>query len=76
MFEDQTVELLPARTVMTHWGGRRRRSTGGAGGAGGNALAIAVAVNAGNVNFGDDQTNVAQALAVADASGGDGGAAS
>jgi hypothetical protein len=59
MFEDQTVELLPARTTMH-------------GGHGGDAaffqngnLAIAIAVNAGNINFGGDQANIAAAVALA-----------
>ena len=62
MFEDQTVELLPARTTMKRGGG----------GGGGNSffsqngnLAIAIAVNAGNINFGGDQFNVASAVALA-----------
>ncbi len=33
MFEDQTVELLPARTVMSRWGG---------GGGGGNNEEVAL----------------------------------
>ncbi len=87
MFEDQTVELLPARTVMSRcYGGHKSHghyvaNTGGAGGeggAGGNggiALGgIAIAVNAGNINFGGEQNNFAVADASADASGGDGGA--
>ncbi len=91
MFEDQTVELLPARTVMSRcYGGYKKgrghyvANTGGAGGAGGAggdggdggvALGgIAIAVNAGNINFGGDQTNAAFADSSADASGGDGGA--
>ncbi len=91
MFEDQTVELLPARTVMSkcYGGNKKQRFTylantggaggaGGAGGSGGNggvALGgVAIAVNAGNINFGGTQYNEAFADASADASGGDGGA--
>ena len=53
MFEDQKVELLPERTTMQTFVSQN-----------GN-LAIAVAVNAGNINFGGTQTNVAQAIALA-----------
>ncbi|MBB3675490.1 hypothetical protein FHX36_001225 [Modestobacter versicolor] len=60
MFEDQKVELLPARTVMSSYGGRKSRGgffyqvlvggAGGAGGAGGNGgIAISPAVSV----FGD-----------------------
>jgi hypothetical protein len=69
MFEDQNVELLPARTVMgshkgggSRGGGSVRGGNGGTGGAGGTA----VAVNLLNINAGRDQNNVA----IADASGG------
>jgi hypothetical protein len=61
MFEDQTVELLPARTTMKHGGhggGTTYFSQNG-------NLAIAVAINAGNINFGGDQTNIAAAVALA-----------
>jgi hypothetical protein len=59
VFEDQKIELLPARTTM-------RRSTSG-------SLFVnqsfnyaeAVAVNAGNVNVGGDQLNLAAAIALA-----------
>ncbi len=57
MFEDQKIELLPARTTM-----RQGRFT----------LinqsfnyAEAVAVNAGNVNLGGDQANIAAAVSLA-----------
>jgi hypothetical protein len=55
MFEDQQVELLPERTTLhvAHFGGQS-----------GN-LAIAVAINAGNVNIGGDQLNAALAAAAA-----------
>ena len=53
MFEDQKVELLPVRTTMNTFFSQN-----------GN-LAIAVAVNAGNINFGRDQLNVASAEAAA-----------
>ena len=60
MFEDQTVELLPARTTMCCYGGN-----GSIVDQSGN-VSIAVAVNAGNINFGDgDQYNVALAAAAA-----------
>jgi hypothetical protein len=55
MFEDQKVELLPARTTMHTWGSYNQNGN----------LAIAVAVNAGNINFGGDQLNVAEAVALA-----------
>ena len=61
MFEDQKVELLPARTTMKHMkkgGGGKWVSQSG-------NLAIAVAINAGNINFGGDQYNVANAVALA-----------
>jgi len=54
MFEDQKVELLPARTTMKKWGGHQNGN-----------IAIAIAVNAGNINFGGDQINVASASAAA-----------
>jgi hypothetical protein len=53
MFEDQKVELLPERTTMWSFVGQN-----------GN-LAIAVALNVGNVNIGGNQFNVASATAVA-----------
>jgi len=53
MFEDQKVELLPERTTMQTIVSQN-----------GN-LAIAVAVNAGNVNLGRDQLNLAEAAAAA-----------
>ena len=56
MFEDQQVELLPARTTMKKWG---------RGGSQNGNIAIAIAVNAGNINFGGDQINVASASAAA-----------
>jgi hypothetical protein len=57
----QHVELLPARTVLSlmfsaSGGSRGDTSHGGNGGA-------AVAVNAGNINFGGNQNNVALASA-------------
>ena len=56
MFEDQQVELLPARTTMKKWG---------RGGSQNGNIAIAIAVNAGNINFGGYQINVASASAAA-----------
>jgi len=55
MFEDQKVELLPARTTMDTWGSYNQNGN----------LAIAVAVNAGNINFGGEQLNAAAAEAAA-----------
>jgi hypothetical protein len=60
MFEDQTVELLPARTTMRRGAGGRFVNISQVGN-----VSIAVAVNAGNINFGGTQTNVAAALALA-----------
>ncbi|MFD2092374.1 hypothetical protein [Blastococcus deserti] len=57
MFEDQQVELLPARTTMKKAGRGGNFQSGN--------LAIAVAVNAGNINFGGDQANIASANALA-----------
>ncbi|TQN43277.1 hypothetical protein FHU33_2715 [Blastococcus colisei] len=57
MFEDQQVELLPARTTMKKWGRSTNIQSGN--------IAIAIAVNAGNINFGGDQVNVASAAAAA-----------
>jgi len=56
MFEDQKIELLPARTTMK-WSNTFVNQSGN--------VAIAVAVNAGNVNIGGDQLNAAAALAAA-----------
>jgi hypothetical protein len=56
MFEDQKIELLPPRTTMKKWGGGNYQS--------GN-LAVAAAVNYGNVNVGGSQLNVAVAEAAA-----------
>jgi hypothetical protein len=55
MFEDQKVELLPARTTMYTWGSYNQNGN----------LAIAIAVNAGNINFGGNQWNTAMAQAAA-----------
>ncbi|MGH3844544.1 MAG: hypothetical protein ACRDS0_24315 [Pseudonocardiaceae bacterium] len=64
----QHVELLPSRTVLSLMltGGHNNVGDNSANGGNGG---IAIAVNAGNINFGGDQTNVA----VADAHGGNGG---
>ena len=53
MFEDQTVELLPERTTMQAFISQN-----------GN-LAISIAINAGNINFGGTQVNTAVAAALA-----------
>ncbi len=56
MFEDQQVELLPARTTMKKWGGGGKQN--------GN-VAVAAAANVLNVNVFGDQLNVAAAEAAA-----------
>ena len=56
MFEDQMVELLPERTTQYNWGTVFSQN--------GN-LAISIAVNAGNINFGGTQVNSANSLALA-----------
>ncbi len=53
MFEDQTVELLPERTTMQTFVSQN-----------GN-LAISIAINAGNINFGGTQINSATAVSLA-----------
>jgi hypothetical protein len=70
MFEDQTVDLLPARTTMKKAGGNG--GAGGRGGRGGDAVAISAAVIfvGGDV---DDSTLTATS-GDATATGGDGGA--
>ncbi len=54
MFEDQTVELLPERTTMQFFVASQNFNT-----------AVAAAVNAGNINVGGDQANIAFAAAAA-----------
>jgi hypothetical protein len=68
MFEDQTVDLLPARTTLQAGAG----GAGGEGGRGGDALAISVAaiIVGGNV---DDSTLTVES-GPAESTGGDGGA--
>jgi hypothetical protein len=56
MFDDQKVELLPERTTQYNWGSIFSQN--------GN-IAISIAVNAGNVNFGGTQYNVANAVSLA-----------
>ena len=58
MFEDQQIELLPARTTMKRGGGTKIINQSG-------NLATAAAVNAGNINVGRDQANIAVAVALA-----------
>jgi hypothetical protein len=60
MFEDQKVELLPERTTQYSWSG------GGLnlGNQNGN-LAIALALNVGNINLFGNQVNAASASAAA-----------
>jgi len=79
MFEDQKIELLPARTTMkmakpkkkygsANYGGNG--GNGGNGGDGGKAVAVNIAV----LNFGDvKQTAFADASGGAGGAGGDGG---
>jgi F0F1-type ATP synthase epsilon subunit len=57
MFEDQKIELLPARTTMKRGGLTVVNQSFN--------YAEAVAVNAGNVNVGGDQANIAVAAALA-----------
>ncbi|TQN43276.1 hypothetical protein FHU33_2714 [Blastococcus colisei] len=57
MFEDQQVELLPPRTTMKKWGRSTNIQSGN--------LAVAAAVNYGNVNVFGSQLNVAVAEAAA-----------
>ena len=70
MFEDQTVDLLPARTTM-----RVRGGNGGRGGRGGDAAAISLAaiIVEGDV---DDSTLTAESgnAEATDGDGGNGGA--
>ena len=54
MFENQKVELLPARTTMKKWGGSQNGN-----------FALAAAANLYNVNVGGSQLNVAAAEAAA-----------
>jgi hypothetical protein len=67
MFEDQTVELLPARTTLqAGWGGG-----GGDGGRGGDALAASTAVV---IIYGDViDSEITVTSGPAEATGGDGG---
>jgi hypothetical protein len=53
MFEDQKVELLPERTTMLVIASQNLNT------------AVAAAVNAGNINVGGDQANIAAAAAAA-----------
>ena len=68
MFEDQTVDLLPARTTLQAGAG----GNGGAGGRGGDAVAVSAAVIfvGGDV---DDSTLTVES-GPAEATGGEGGA--
>jgi F0F1-type ATP synthase epsilon subunit len=53
MFEDQKVELLPERTTMVVIFSQNGNT------------AVAAAVNAGNINVGGNQANIAAAAAAA-----------
>ncbi len=68
MFEDQTIDLLPARTTLQAGAG----GAGGRGGRGGDAVAVSAAVIfvGGDV---DDSTLTVES-GPAEATGGDGGA--
>jgi len=55
MFEDQKIELLPARTTMRGFKLNAQNYN----------TAVAAAVNAGNINVGGDQANLAFAAAAA-----------
>ncbi len=57
MFEDQKIELLPARTTMKKSNFTLVNQSFN--------TATAAAVNAGNINVGGNQANVAAAFAVA-----------
>ncbi|PRY50682.1 hypothetical protein LY71_103246 [Geodermatophilus tzadiensis] len=59
MFEDQKIELLPARTTMKRGGGGFTLINQS-----GNT-AVAAAANVGNVNLFGDQANIAVAAAAA-----------
>ena len=71
MFEDQTIDLLPARTTMKKF---NRGGNGGNGGRGGDALAVSAAVIfvGGDV---DDSTLTAESgnATATGGAGGDGG---
>ena len=70
MFEDQTVDLLPARTTLQAGAG----GNGGNGGRGGDALAISAAAIFVQGNVSDSTLTVESGPA--EATGGDGGAGS
>jgi hypothetical protein len=57
MFEDQQIELLPARTTMKRGGTKVVNQSGNA--------ALAAAANVGNVNIAGSQANIAAAAALA-----------
>ena len=54
LFADEQVELLPERTTMQYFVASQNFNT-----------AVAAAVNAGNINVGGDQANIAAALSLA-----------
>ncbi|SNR78069.1 hypothetical protein [Blastococcus mobilis] len=47
MFENQTIDLLPARTTMKVWGGKKKN--------GGNNKAVAVATNISVIKIEDSE---------------------
>ncbi|MGY1709607.1 hypothetical protein ACI8AC_08860 [Geodermatophilus sp. SYSU D00758] len=67
MFEDQTVDLLPARTTLQAGAG----GAGGAGGRGGDAIAVSAAVIF--VQGSVDDSELTATSGAASATGGDGG---
>ncbi len=69
MFEDQTIELLPARTTMRRGGNGGR---GGRGGRGGDALAVSAAVII--INGAVKDSTITATSGDATATGGAGGA--
>ncbi len=69
MFEDQTVDLLPARTTMKKVG---RGGNGGRGGRGGDALAVSAAVIV--INGAVKDSTITATSGDATATGGAGGA--
>ncbi len=69
MFEDQTVELLPARTTLQAGAG----GAGGRGGNGGTAVAISITYIFINGDVNDSTITATSGAATATANGGAGG---
>jgi hypothetical protein len=74
MFEDQTVELLPARTVMSRWGGGGGGGTNGSGGGGGRGGDSITAVIVNIEGDGDNTVMIGDTTGAAGGAGGEGGA--